>query len=443
MLTYSEENPTEVVGVDIHCSDSKVESPTPIILQQHEAAEWFASFPTNDAALRLLCLCQPWDLTGNKFSPQVPFTRSMMEQAVWAPDACLAATQTHAGGCAVFLDDPWRLILRSPNLPGPLFSLALSRRGIFVKGIYHYTDPSFHPTVILKDEAIQSGWRSSGLQIISLPQAIAKAHASYIWWRIYVEIETIHRIENELVRQSKQIDNSTPAVMSKLNRKLQECMTVTLDLSRRTRFHNQLLDGIELLTSNWSQQRQPGKGAKLPAWSPLITLRSQSAPWMYELDSLLKRIESARANISAILQQRDAQLNLEIAESSRQMTEAALQDNASMKTIAILTMIFLPGTAVASFFSMSMFDWSSNSGANLASSWLWIFFVIATPLTAFVLLVWYLWGKRNQQKAVSRFRTFPIVMRGSREPQMEIAEHRVLPAFGSDDIELQQASLQK
>jgi len=331
MLTYTKEDPAEVVGIDINCSDCKVESPPATNLQQHEAAEWFTSFPTNNAALRLLCLCRPWDLTEDTFSPQLPFTRQVMEHAVWAPDACLRATQTRAGGCAVFLEDPWRLILRTPNLPGPLFSLALSRHGIFVKGVYQYSDPSFHPTTILKDEVIQSGWRSSGLQIISLPQAIAKAHASYIWWRIYIEMETIHLIENKLVEQSKHIDYSTPAVMSNLNRKLQDSMTAILDLARRTRFHYQLLDGIELLTSTWSQQRQPGKDGKVPAWSPLIALRSQSTPWMYELDSLLKRIESARANINNILQQRDAQLNLEIAESSRQMTEAALQDNASMK----------------------------------------------------------------------------------------------------------------
>lgn len=52
--------------------------------------------------------------------------------------------------------------------------------------------------------------------------------------------------------------------------------------------------------------------------------------------------------------QRDLQLNydlnrinLQIAESSRQVALATQEDSASMTTIAVMTMIFLPGTFVA------------------------------------------------------------------------------------------------
>ena len=55
-----------------------------------------------------------------------------------------------------------------------------------------------------------------------------------------------------------------------------------------------------------------------------------------------------------LIVQRDMRLNLqmahtslEIAETSRRIAEASMKDSASMKTIAILTMVFLPGTAVA------------------------------------------------------------------------------------------------
>ena len=41
------------------------------------------------------------------------------------------------------------------------------------------------------------------------------------------------------------------------------------------------------------------------------------------------------------------QANLEIAASAREIAKATMSDSASMKTIAILTMVFLPGTAVA------------------------------------------------------------------------------------------------
>jgi hypothetical protein len=41
------------------------------------------------------------------------------------------------------------------------------------------------------------------------------------------------------------------------------------------------------------------------------------------------------------------QANLEIARSARQIAEATMRDSAAMRTIAVLTMLFLPGTAVA------------------------------------------------------------------------------------------------
>ena len=80
-----------------------------------------------------------------------------------------------------------------------------------------------------------------------------------------------------------------------------------------------------------------------------------------------------------IIAQRDNKLNIQLAESSRkiaeesrldnllnvklakataQMAEETRQDSAAMKTIAVLTLTFLPGTAVATVFSMNdMFNW--------------------------------------------------------------------------------------
>ena len=45
--------------------------------------------------------------------------------------------------------------------------------------------------------------------------------------------------------------------------------------------------------------------------------------------------------------QRDNQLNLSIATSSAKIAEESRRDSASMKTIAVLTLLFLPGTSVA------------------------------------------------------------------------------------------------
>lgn len=49
----------------------------------------------------------------------------------------------------------------------------------------------------------------------------------------------------------------------------------------------------------------------------------------------------------SLISQRDSRLNLSIAEDSKRLAEAVQQDSRTMKTIALMTLIFLPGTLLA------------------------------------------------------------------------------------------------
>jgi len=72
-----------------------------------------------------------------------------------------------------------------------------------------------------------------------------------------------------------------------------------------------------------------------------------------------------------------------------------------MKTIAVLTLIFLPATALASIFGMSMFDWKAQDGKDIVSQHFWIYLVVALPLTLAVLaawILWYTWTQRTYEK---------------------------------------------
>jgi hypothetical protein len=81
-----------------------------------------------------------------------------------------------------------------------------------------------------------------------------------------------------------------------------------------------------------------------------------------------------------------------------------------MKSIALVTMVFLPGTFLAvnfhtpapfpsctmlihsqSVFSMTFFDWSAAAGSEngTVSKWIWVFVVMTLALTAFTLALWY------------------------------------------------------
>ncbi|KAF2093918.1 hypothetical protein NA57DRAFT_80923 [Rhizodiscina lignyota] len=76
----------------------------------------------------------------------------------------------------------------------------------------------------------------------------------------------------------------------------------------------------------------------------------------------------------------------------------ASRDSTSMKILAVITAIFLPATAVATLFSMSMFNWSwsndssqNNTEPGVVSHRFWIYWATAAPLTFLTLLGWGSW----------------------------------------------------
>ncbi|KAM0809904.1 hypothetical protein AB5N19_10251 [Seiridium cardinale] len=82
-----------------------------------------------------------------------------------------------------------------------------------------------------------------------------------------------------------------------------------------------------------------------------------------------------------------ANATMEISELTVGISKAAQQDSSQMKTIAILTMTFLPGTFVATLFSMSFFDWRNNTD-TMMSPYIWIYIVVTIFLTLVTIGIW-------------------------------------------------------
>ena len=73
---------------------------------------------------------------------------------------------------------------------------------------------------------------------------------------------------------------------------------------------------------------------------------------------------------------------------------ASKRDSSSMKTLAAVTVTFLPGTFVASLFSMSMFNWQAPDGRVVTAKF-WIYWAITAPLTLITIGIWYAWVSRR------------------------------------------------
>ncbi|KAH4354395.1 hypothetical protein HBH97_248810 [Parastagonospora nodorum] len=65
------------------------------------------------------------------------------------------------------------------------------------------------------------------------------------------------------------------------------------------------------------------------------------------------------------------------------------QDSRIMRSISLVTMVFLPGTFFATVFSMSFFDWNDEDGKASVSKHLWIYVVVTVMFTAITIGIWY------------------------------------------------------
>lgn len=80
-----------------------------------------------------------------------------------------------------------------------------------------------------------------------------------------------------------------------------------------------------------------------------------------------------------------------------------------MKTLAIVTMLFLPGSFISALFSTSMFDWdsvdpNSNSIGVRTMPQFTLYWAITIPLTivTFILFFFWLWMTKLRGEALKR-----------------------------------------
>ncbi|KAI1112576.1 hypothetical protein F5Y14DRAFT_442552 [Nemania sp. NC0429] len=76
-------------------------------------------------------------------------------------------------------------------------------------------------------------------------------------------------------------------------------------------------------------------------------------------------------------------------ETSMSLALTSSRDSRHMRTIALVTMVFLPGTFFATIFSMTFFNWQAGDGESAVSSSFWIYIAFSVASTAVVLLAYY------------------------------------------------------
>ncbi|KAK6005271.1 hypothetical protein QM012_008050 [Aureobasidium pullulans] len=109
-----------------------------------------------------------------------------------------------------------------------------------------------------------------------------------------------------------------------------------------------------------------------------------------------RRMGNEQNLTSNLMTQLDAKTNVDIAMATK-------DDGAAMKTIAVVTMLFLPATFVSAVLGMNFFNFSpdEHGGHMTYSHDLWIYFVISIVLTAVLFVLWWIWQNYRQKVLAS------------------------------------------
>ena len=104
-----------------------------------------------------------------------------------------------------------------------------------------------------------------------------------------------------------------------------------------------------------------------------------------------KRTQTHLAVVFNFMAQKDNLVNISLANDSRRIAAASKRDSTAMKTIAVVTMFFLPGTYIAALFAIPVFNWDAGPNVSVLNYRFWYYWATTLPLTAVVLLIWVFW----------------------------------------------------
>ena len=159
--------------------------------------------------------------------------------------------------------------------------------------------------------------------------------------------------------------------------------------------------------------------------SHMVCSAHSSKDWT---EFLRQRAQGYAQTVYSLRAQRDNSLSIQLAESSLEISEAIRSDNLAMKaiaensriiaeeskivateslrkndamrSIAVVMMLFLPPTFIATLFSTSFFNFQSRDGP-VVSPWIWLYILLTAVLTAVIQGLWFL-NARNVLRLVNR-----------------------------------------
>lgn len=123
---------------------------------------------------------------------------------------------------------------------------------------------------------------------------------------------------------------------------------------------------------------------------------------LFDADSLSERLHNAMTSVFQLTTQRDSRASLAIADFNNELARQGKNTNTSMMTIAFVSLLFLPGTFVASFFDTPIFNFPLPSGDGgsghsvVVTQPFWIYWTVSGMLTLILGVGWMSYLRRRK-----------------------------------------------
>ncbi|PMD46644.1 hypothetical protein L207DRAFT_577491 [Hyaloscypha variabilis F] len=161
-----------------------------------------------------------------------------------------------------------------------------------------------------------------------------------------------------------------------------------------------LLDTLSKLRRQWAKNclcNSPADCACALLIEELEEQMSETRLQMKRAEILHKRVQGITQILSDLLQYENANSLSGLMEETKNehgkvriLTEKSTRDAAAVKILTIITLIYLPVTVVADFFSTQLIHVDDSGSVSIAKD-AWWFAVVAIPLTVATFLAWQYW----------------------------------------------------
>ncbi|KAE9568798.1 hypothetical protein CGMCC3_g15089 [Colletotrichum fructicola] len=257
---------------------------------------------------------------------------------------------------------------------------------------------------------------------------------------IFIELErkrvifSVDKLVDEFTLKSDELESEPWNMDPKADEDGQKTQKDYLNVCRRSRSlidHIQaskrqlskFLDEIDEVAEELQSLGPEAKWAESPAMQTKLgavgrDMRKRVQDIIREYDDNIDECNKVVYNTSLAVQtvwnhkmRQDSLTTTQISKANRAMAFDTRHESAQMRTIAILTMIYLPLSSVAAIFSMDMFNWEAGAGESIVSKHIWLFAVLTVGLTFLTLVAWRVGTQRSKDVTKKADRYFAELQR--------------------------------